>query len=1066
MLNKIISLSLRNRVVVLLITALVMIAGVVALMRMEVDIFPDLNAPTVVVMTEAPGLAPEEVEKVVTYPVETAVNGSTGVRRVRSASNTGFSVVWVEFDWGTDIYTARQIVAERLDAAAENLPENVSKPVMGPQSSILGEMMIIGLTADSTSMLELRRIAEKNIRPRLLALGGVSNVSVIGGDAPEYQIKLNPELMRLHNVSLDEVLAAAEGMNSNAGGGVIYEYGNEYIVKAELNTGDTEELGQAVVRSDENGIITLADIAAVEQGGRLPRLGTASVRTEPAVIITVTKQPAQGTIPLTENIDRELASLEKTLPPDVHVYSDIFRQSDFIENSIGNLQRSLLEGALFVIIVLFFFLMDLRTTLISIVALPVSIIVTVLLLNVLGISINTMSLGGIAIAIGCLVDDAIVDVENVYKRLRRNAAMPSGERKPVREVVYHASAEVRMPIFNSTLIIAASFLPLFFLTGMEGRMLVPLGVAFLIALAASTIVALTLTPVLCSYLLGGATAAGKREPKVAHALRSAYSRSLTGVLKHKKVLLGATGALFAVALLCFFTLGRGFLPGFNEGAFTINISTLPGISLEESDRIGREAERIVLETPEVLTVARKTGRAELDEHSLGVNTSEMEAPYRLSDRSRAEVAADLRERLKVIPGVVVEIGQPISHRIDAMLSGSQSQIAIKIFGSDLNRLFAIGRQVKKITEEVEGTVDVNIEQQTERPQLLIRPRRDVLARYGIRLGDFSKAVGTALGGRVVGQVYDDGFAYDIAVILDEAHRNSIDDISALTIDSPSGKVPLEVLADITSTTGPNAINRENVGRRLIVSSNVADRDLRGTVDEIRRRVSEEVELPEGYYVTYGGQFENEEEASRTLMIASLGAILLIFMLLYGEFKNVAESLVILVNMPLALIGGVLILFICGDELNIPAIIGFISLMGISTRNGMLLISHYNALEAEGMPLAGRIATGSSDRLLPIVMTALTSALALIPLAVNGNAPGNEIQSPMALVILGGLRQHSTSTSFRRYINFLKAVRNEKTHRNSPSVPGTCRCRRRHRQRGTAHSRHNAFRKSPRGAGDS
>lgn len=1012
MLNKIISLSLRNRVVVLLITALVMIAGVVALMRMEVDIFPDLNAPTVVVMTEAPGLAPEEVEKVVTYPVETAVNGSTGVRRVRSASNTGFSVVWVEFDWGTDIYTARQIVAERLDAAAENLPENVSKPVMGPQSSILGEMMIIGLTADSTSMLELRRIAEKNIRPRLLALGGVSNVSVIGGDAPEYQIKLNPELMRLHNVSLDEVLAAAEGMNSNAGGGVIYEYGNEYIVKAELNTGDTEELGQAVVRSDEDGIITLADIAAVEQGGRLPRLGTASVRTEPAVIITVTKQPAQGTIPLTENIDRELASLEKTLPPDVHVYSDIFRQSDFIENSIGNLQRSLLEGALFVIIVLFFFLMDLRTTLISIVALPVSIIVTVLLLNVLGISINTMSLGGIAIAIGCLVDDAIVDVENVYKRLRRNAVLPSGERKPVREVVYHASAEVRMPIFNSTLIIAASFLPLFFLTGMEGRMLVPLGVAFLIALAASTIVALTLTPVLCSYLLGGATAAEKREPKVAHALRCAYSRSLTGVLKHKKVLLGATGALFVAALLCFCTLGRGFLPGFNEGAFTINISTLPGISLEESDRIGREAERIVLETPEVLTVARKTGRAELDEHSLGVNTSEMEAPYKLSDRSRAEVAADLRERLKVIPGVVVEIGQPISHRIDAMLSGSQSQIAIKIFGSDLNRLFAIGRQVKKITEEVEGTVDVNIEQQTERPQLLIRPRRDVLARYGIRLGDFSKAVGTALGGRVVGQVYDDGFAYDIAVILDEAHRNSIDDIAALTIDSPSGKVPLEVLADITSTTGPNAINRENVGRRLIVSSNVADRDLRGTVDEIRRRVSEEVELPEGYYVTYGGQFENEEEASRTLMIASLGAILLIFMLLYGEFKNVAESLVILVNMPLALIGGVLILFICGDELNIPAIIGFISLMGISTRNGMLLISHYNALEAEGMPLAGRIATGSSDRLLPIVMTALTSALALIPLAVNGNAPGNEIQSPMALVILGGLL---SSTALNIYV---------------------------------------------------
>ena len=1012
MLNKIISLSLRNRVVVLLITALVMIAGVVALMRMEVDIFPDLNAPTVVVMTEAPGLAPEEVEKVVTYPVETAVNGSTGVRRVRSASNTGFSVVWVEFDWGTDIYTARQIVAERLDAAAENLPENVSKPVMGPQSSILGEMMIIGLTADSTSMLELRRIAEKNIRPRLLALGGVSNVSVIGGDAPEYQIKLNPELMRLHNVSLDEVLAAAEGMNSNAGGGVIYEYGNEYIVKAELNTGDTEELGQAVVRSDENGIITLADIAAVEQGGRLPRLGTASVRTEPAVIITVTKQPAQGTIPLTENIDRELASLEKTLPPDVHVYSDIFRQSDFIENSIGNLQRSLLEGALFVIIVLFFFLMDLRTTLISIVALPVSIIVTVLLLNVLGISINTMSLGGIAIAIGCLVDDAIVDVENVYKRLRRNAAMPSGERKPVREVVYHASAEVRMPIFNSTLIIAASFLPLFFLTGMEGRMLVPLGVAFLIALAASTIVALTLTPVLCSYLLGGATAAGKREPKVAHALRSAYSRSLTGVLKHKKVLLGATGALFAVALLCFFTLGRGFLPGFNEGAFTINISTLPGISLEESDRIGREAERIVLETPEVLTVARKTGRAELDEHSLGVNTSEMEAPYRLSDRSRAEVAADLRERLKVIPGVVVEIGQPISHRIDAMLSGTESQIAIKIFGDDLNRLFATGNEIKEIITGVDGVVDANIEQQIERPELVIRPRRQLLAAYGIKIADFNRIVNTAIGGSAVSQVYENGQPYDVTVIVDPESRSTIDAISQLSIDSNRGKIPLSDVADIISSSGPNTINRENVKRRIVVSANVEGRDLRSTVNDIRRRIEDEITLPANYYVSYGGQFESEASASSTLMWTSLCALMIILMLLYQEFKNIRQSLIILVNMPLAMIGAIFMLRLTSGEINIPAIIGFISLMGITTRNGMLLMNRYNRLRDEGYGPVERVVTGSCDRLLPIIMTALTSALALIPLAVNGDKPGNEIQSPMAVVILGGL---ITSTILNMFV---------------------------------------------------
>lgn len=1023
MLNRIIKASLGNRLAVLIITALILLGGVVALTRMEVDIFPDLNAPTVVVMTEARGLAPEEVEKVVTYPIETAVNGATGVRRVRSTSTTGFSVVWVEFNWGTDIYTARQIVAERLDAAAESLPENVDKPVMGPQSSILGEVFIIGLTADTTSMLELRRIAEKNIRPRLLALGGVSSVSVIGGDAPEYQIKLNPELMRLHGISMQEVLEAADGFNSNAGGGVIYQYGNEYIVKAELNTADTEALGKAVVRAGDDGIITLADIAVIEQSGRLPRIGVASVEAKPAVIITVTKQPAQGTISLTENIDRELDALAPSLPADVHVATDIFRQSDFIDNSISNLQRTLLEGALFVIVVLFFFLMNLRTTVISVVALPVSIIVTVLLLHIMGFTINTMSLGGIAIAIGCLVDDAIVDVENVYKRLRHNASLPAAERRPDTEVVYHASAEVRMPIFNSTLIIAAAFLPLFFLTGMEGRMLVPLGVAFLIALAASTIVALTLTPVLCSFLLGGkaANAALAREPKAAAALRRAYSRSLAFVLGHGKALIAAVAVLFVVCLGLFFTLGRGFLPGFNEGSFTINVSTLPGISLDESDRIGREAERIILETPEVRTVARKTGRAELDEHSLGVNVSEIEAPYTLKNRSRAEVSADLRKRLKAIPGAVIEIGQPISHRIDAMLSGAQSQIAIKVFGNDLNRLFAIGKQIKGIVDGVDGTVDVNIEQQIERPQLLIRPRRDILARYGIKLGDFSRTVQTALGGTVVGQVYDEGFAYDIAVILDEAHRSSIADIGALTVDSPSGKIPLEVLADISSTSGPNTINRENVERRLIVSSNIDGRDLRSTVDEIRSRIEEQVEFPEGYYVTYGGQFESEQAASRTLLWTSFGAILIIFMLLYNEFKNVAEALVILVNMPLALIGGILILWICGDEVNIPAIIGFISLMGISTRNGMLLMSRYNALAAEGMPLADRIAAGSSDRLLPIVMTALTSALALVPLVVNADAPGNEIQAPMALVILGGL---ISSTGLNIYVvpvlyNFLK-----------------------------------------------
>lgn len=1004
MLNRIIRFSLDNRLTVLILTAIVLIGGLVTLMRMEIDIFPDLNAPTVVVMTEAPGLAPEEVEKVVSYPIETAVNGSTGVRRVRSTSTTGFSVVWVEFDWGTDIYTARQIVSERLDAAAESLPEGVDKPVMGPQSSILGEIMIVGLRADSTSLLELRRLAETVVRPRLLALGGVSQVAVIGGDAPEYQIKINPDRMRLLDVSLDELLEAADGLNSNAGGGVVYQYGNEYIIKADINTSDCAALSQAVIRSDERGIVTIGDVASVELGGRLPRIGVASVEAEPAVIVTVTKQPATGTIQLTEEIDRALESMKTTLPSDVHVSTDIFRQSDFIDNSISNLQRSLLEGALFVIIVLFFFLMNIRTTLISVIALPLSIIVSVLILNLLGYTINTMSLGGIAIAIGCLVDDAIVDVENVYKRLRQNSQLPEGQRQSVLDCVYHASAEVRMPIFNSTLIITAAFLPLFFLTGMEGRMLIPLGVAFIVALAASTIVALTLTPVLCSYLLGNSAENKElgREPAVTRAMRNAYSRSLSWMLAHSRAMLVAVGVLFVAALVCFFTLGRGFLPRFNEGSFTINVSTLPGISLDESDAIGRRAEQIILETPEVKTVARKTGRAELDEHSLGVNVSEIEAPYTLDKRSRAEVAAGLRHRLGEIPGAVVEIGQPISHRIDAMLSGAQSQIAIKIFGPDLNRLFAIGKEVKEIAGSVEGTVDVNIEQQTERPQLLIRPRRDVLAARGVRMGDFANAIETALGGRVVSQVYSDGYAYDVAVILDEEHRGTLDDIAALTVDSPSGKISLGELADIKSTSGPNTVNRENVERRLLVSANVEGRDLRSTVDEIRRRVEENIEMPQGYHIAYGGQFESEQAASRTLMWASLGALLIIFMLLYGEFKSVSQSLVILVNMPLALIGGVFMLAICGDEVNIPAIIGFISLMGISTRNGMLLMSRYNHLKTEGMSLADRIGLGSSDRLLPIVMTALTSALALIPLAVNGDAPGNEIQAPMAIVILGGL----------------------------------------------------------------
>lgn len=1005
MLNKIIGLSLNNRMVVVVLSAILLFLGVAVTLRTEVDIFPDLNAPTVVVMTEAPGFAPEEVEKTVTFPIETSINGATGVKRVRSSSASGFSVVWIEFDWGTDIYRARHTVSEKLSEIENSLPAGAGSPTLGPQSSILGEVLIIGLTADSTSMNELRSIADRRIRPRLLSVGGVSQVSVIGGDIREYQILLSPERMALHNISLSEVMDAVASINSNASGGVLYEYGNEYLIKGDIATSDVGELSESLVRADERGTVRLADIADVKTGNKEPRLGVASVDTRPAVLLTVTKQPAVGTIELTDKIEENLAAIRHSLPADVEISTDIFRQADFIDSSIGNLQESLFIGALLVIVVLFFFLMNLRTTLISLVAIPMSILITMIVLNALGLTINTMSLGGIAIAIGSLVDDAIVDVENVYKRLRENRLRPESEKASVLKVIFEASKEVRLPIFNSSLIIMASFMPLFFLRGIEGRMLIPLGIAFIVALLASTVVALTLTPVLCSYLLGGRGTDREmgKESWVVRRLRKTYTRALQWCFGHKRLVFAATGALFAGSMIVFFTLGRSFLPPFNEGSFTINVSTLPGISLEESDKVGREAEKIIMAVPEIRTVARKTGRAELDEHSLGVNVSEIEAPYVLDKgRSRSEVVSDLRHRLASIPGASIEIGQPISHRIDAMLSGTEAQIAIKLFGDDLNSLYRYGNRIKSAVSEIPGIVDINIEQQVERPQLDIRPRRRMLASYGITMEQFARAVNVALGGEVVSQVYEDGLPYDITVRLPDDRRDSAEKIAAMTIDSPKGRIPLASVADIVSATGPNTINRENVSRRIVISANVQDRDLRGAVNDIQQRIAADVDLPEGYYVSYGGQFESEAKASRTLLLASLGALVIIFLLLYGEYRDFSQSLIILLNMPLAMIGGVLLLRITTGELNIPAIIGFISLLGITTRNGMLLISRYNKLRDSNVALMECVSRGSADRLNPILMTALTSALALIPLAVTGDRPGNEIQSPLAIVILGGL----------------------------------------------------------------
>lgn len=1013
MLDKIIRFSLQNRLFILMAAVLLMAGGIYTTYHMDVDVFPDLNAPTVVVMTEATGMAAEEVEKLVTFPVESAVNGATDVRRVRSSSTTGFSVVWVEFDWGTDIYKDRQIVSEKLAEVSESLPPTCGKPTLGPQSSILGEVFIIGLTSDKTSMQDLRTIADWTIRPRLLSLGGVAQVTVLGGDIKEYQILLSPEKMRHYGITLQEVMNAAQDMNRSSAGGVLYEYGNEYIIRGVLSTNDADAIGRAVVKMDGDAPITLASIAEIKAGAKAPKLGLASHRGKPAVLMTVTKQPNASTIELTAKLDKAVEDLKTQIPADINVATDIFRQQKFIDSSIDNIKKSLYEGALFVIIVLFFFLMNVRTTLISLVTIPLSLVVSILTLKFMGLTINTMSIGGMAIAIGSLVDDAIVDVENVFKHLRQNRRLPESERKSVIEVVFNASREVRLPILNSTFIIVVSFVPLFFLTGMEGRMLRPLGIAFITALFASTLVALTLTPVLCSYLLGGdkSDKAGK-DPAIVRWLQKVYNVALEWVISHKKTTLGAVLALFAVALGIFFSLGSSFLPAFNEGSFTINVSTLPGVSLEESDNVGRRAEELLLTVPEIKTVARKTGRAELDEHALGVNVSEIEAPFELGKRSKKEVVAEVRAKLNTLPGVNVEIGQPISHRIDAMLSGTRANIAIKLFGTDLDKMFLLGNQIKSEIEGIPGIADLNVEQQIERPQLQIVPNREMMAKYGITPSEFNDMVEVYLAGKVVSQVYEGNKVFDLTLKAADDSRNSIEEIRNISVDAVGGKIPFGQIAQIRSAAGPNTINRENVARKIVISANVSDGDLQGAVTRIQKAIKDNVELPEGYHVEYGGQFESAQSASRTLLFTSLMAIIVIFLLLYGQFKDVRQASAVLLNLPLALIGGIFAIFFADKIISIPAIIGFISLFGIATRNGMLLIDRYNELRSEGLSLHDAVIRGSLDRLNPILMTALTSALALVPLALGGELPGNEIQSPMAKVLLGGLL---TSTMLNGFI---------------------------------------------------
>ncbi len=1014
MINNIIKFSLNNKYLVILLSVVLVVFGVRTAVNMDVDVFPDLTAPTVVVMTDAHGMASEEVERLVSFPIETSVNGATGVRRVRSASSQGFSFVWVEFDWGTDIFKARQIVSEKLITVSSLIPLGVGQPILAPQSSVMGEIFFIGIQADSTSLMELRTIAEWNIKPLLLATGGVSQVTIIGGDYKQYQVLANPPKMKYYKVTMTELAEVCKGISQNSTGGVVRQYGNEYVVRGIARTTDLDILGNTYVKSINGKPVRLNDVAEVKIGSAV-KMGHASENAEPAIIISISKQPNTNTLNVTHKIEENLLTLQKTLPPDVKLDTRIFRQADFIETSVRNIQDALLEGAIFVVIILFIFLGSFRTTIISLLAIPLSLLGAVLAMKFLGLNINTMSLGGMAIAIGVLVDDAIIDVENVYKRLRQNRQKPIEQRQDAFTVVFEASKEIRASILIATMIIIVAFIPLFFLSGMEGKMLKPLGISFIVSLFVSLVVAMTLTPLLSKMLLSDDKYLAKNEKDkwLVRKLSYYYENSLRWSLNHKRLIVLSTFGLFIIALIAMSSMGRSFLPEFNEGSLTISVVTKPGASLEVSNKLGNLVETELLSIPEISSTARRTGRGELDEHSQTTNSAEIDVNFTLKDRSREDFMDDVRSTLSRIPGIAFTVGQPLGHRIDHMLSGTRANIAIKLFGTDLNRMFSIGNEIKSSITEIEGLVDVNVDQQVEIPQIQIRANRDMLAQYGITIQEFNGFIDIAFGGEKLADIYEGQRSFGLVLRLDKDYTEDIEGIRSALIDTHDGrKVPLEQVADIVSVAGPSSISRENVQRKVVISANVAGRDLRGAVQEIQKNINATVTLPEGYRIEYGGQFESEARASQTLMLTSLIAILIIFLLLFQEFKNFKLAGIILLNLPLALIGGVFAIFFTSGLLSIPAIIGFITLFGIATRNGILLVSHYQNLQQNDITLSEVIIKGSADRLNPILMTALTAALALIPLALRGNLAGNEIQSPMAKVILGGL---ITSTLLNIYI---------------------------------------------------
>ncbi len=1009
MLDKVIRWSLQNRLVTLFSAAAVLAGGIYSAVTIPIDVFPDLTAPTVTVLTEAHGMAAEEVELLVTFPIETAVNGAAGVRRVRSSSAQGISIVWVEFDWGEDIYRARQIVGEKLQLVAAQLPGSTSPPVLAPITSIMGEILLVGLTptdsmtSDSLPPMEVRTVADWVVRKRLLAIPGVAQVVPIGGAVKQYQVLVHPDRMRFYGVGLSDVLRAAESSNAVASGGVYLESGQEILIRGLGRVQQLADIEKTVVRLVNGTPVRIGDVADVRVGAK-PRFGTASVNAEPAVVLSVQKQPNANTLELTDRIDEELDRLKESLPEGIAINRGIFRQADFISLAIDNVVEALRDGAVLVVVILFLFLWNFRTTAVSVLAIPLSLAVAVITMMLLGITINTMTLGGMAIAMGALVDDAIIGVENTFRRLRENRRLPEGGRRRALLVVYDAAREIRAPIVKATVIISIVFVPLFFLSGVEGRMLQPLGFAYIVSILASLGVAVTITPVLCSFLLPRAAFIDReRESWLVEHLKGAYARTLAVVLKHPTAVTMAAVPFVAVTIVVFPFLGRGFLPEFQEGTLTVSAVTMPGTGIIESDELGRLTERKMLAHPAVVSTARRTGRAELDEHAQGVNAAEIDVLLDLSQGELGDVMDELRVDLAAVPGTNITIGQPIGHRIDHMLSGTRAAIAVKIFGPDLHQLRRLAESVRAAVEDVPGVADLTVEQQADVPQLRVVSDRDAMSKYGVTPGTLAEAIDVAFYGEPVSQVLEGQNAFDLVVRFDEEHRGSAEKIRNAVIDTPLGaKVKLAWLAEVAEDRGPNTISRENVQRKIVVQANVSGRDVASVVQEFRERIEASIDLPEGYYVEYGGQFESGEAAARAIFVLSAASILAIFLILYQEFGSARTALLIMVNLPLALIGGVTALLAAGSVLNVASLVGFITLFGITVRNGILLVSHYNRLMLEGEPRREAVFRGSLERLNPILMTALTTALALVPLAIGGGEAGKEIQSPMAIVVLGGL----------------------------------------------------------------